>query len=412
MKPLHLIFALAALGPCLLAQPGSEHWVSTWATSPQQPRPFPARPPAPPAPGAANTPPAPPAPPRPVAITSFHNQTLRMIAHTSIGGRRVRIELSNVFGSAPLAIGAAHIALRDKDSATVSGSDRALLFGGKPACWIPPGATEISDPVDMDVPPASDLAVSIYIPETAAADTMHAVGLHTTYISKEGDATAAPAMADATTTQSFYFLTNVDVAAPPSTAAIVTFGDSITDGAVSTPNTDRSWPSDLARRLAASGGANIAVLNQGISGNRLLRDGAGVNALARFDRDVLAQPGVKWLMILEGINDIGLGSATDPVTSDDLIAALKQRISRAHEHGIQVIGGTLTPYEGAAYARESGEEIRMSVNQWIRSSGAFDAVVDFEAATRDPEHPKQFRPGFNNGDHLHPKDTGYQAMAG
>jgi lysophospholipase L1-like esterase len=339
-----------------------------------------------------------------------------MIAHTSIGGRRVRIELSNVFGSTPLGIGAAHIAMRDTESGVVPASDRALLFGGKPASWIPPGATVISDAVNLDVPASSDLAVSIYIPDSAAADTMHAVGLHTTYISKEGDATAAPAIADATTTQSFYFLTSVDVAAPPDAAAIVTFGDSITDGAVSTPNTDRSWPSFLARRLAASGGPNIAVLNQGISGNRLLRDGAGVNALARFDRDVLTQPGVKWLMILEGINDIGLGlragaAATDTVSADDLIAALKQLLERAHEHGIQVIGGTLTPFEGAAYYSEAGETVRTTVNQWIRSPGTFDAVVDFDAATRDPEHPKQFRPGFNNGDHLHPNDAGYQAMA-
>jgi lysophospholipase L1-like esterase len=339
-----------------------------------------------------------------------------MIAHTSIGGQRVRIELSNVFGSTPLGIGAAHIAMRDQESGVVLASDRALLFGGRPACWIPPGGTVISDAVNLDVPAASDLAVSIYIPETATADTMHAVGLHTTYISKTGDATAAPSIADATTTQSFYFLTNVDVAAPPNAAAIVTFGDSITDGAVSTPNTDRSWPSFLARRLAASGGANIAVLNQGISGNRLLRDGAGVNALARFDRDVLVQPGVKWLMILEGINDIGLGlradaAASDVVSADDLIAALKQLIERGHEHGIKVIGGTLTPFEGAAYYSDAGETVRGAVNQWIRSSGAFDAVVDFDAATRDPEHPKQFRQGFNNGDHLHPNDTGYQAMA-
>ncbi len=204
--------------------------------------------------------------------------------------------------------------------------------------------------------------------------------------------------------------------APADAAAIVAFGDSITDGAVSTPNTDRSWPSVLARRLATNGGANIAVLNQGISGNRLLRDGAGVSALARFDRDVLAQPGVKWLMILEGINDIGLGARADAapgdaVTSDDLIVALKQLVDRAHEHGLKVIGGTLTPYEGAAYASESGEVIRVAVNQWIRTAGAFDAVVDFEAVARDPEHPKQFRPGFNNGDHLHPNDAGYEAMA-
>ncbi len=335
-----------------------------------------------------------------------------MIAHTSIGGRRVRIELSNAFGSMPLVIGAAHVAMRDKESGIVPASDRALLFSGRPTCWIPVGATVISDAVSLDVPAAGDLAVSIYIPDAATADTMHAVGLHTTYISKEGDTTAAAAMADAATTQSFYFLTNVDVLAPPDAAAIVTFGDSITDGAVSTPNTDRSWPSYLARRLSAAGATNIAVLNQGISGNQLLRDGAGVNALARFDRDVLAQPGVKWLMILEGINDIGIGSMSNmPVSADDLIGALKQLIERAHEHGIKVIGCTLTPYEGAAYASESGEMVREAVNQWIRASGAFDAVVDFEAATRDPEHPRQFRPGFNNGDHLHPNDAGYQAMA-
>jgi lysophospholipase L1-like esterase len=339
-----------------------------------------------------------------------------MIAHTSIGGRRVRIELSNTFGSTPLVIASAHIALRDKDSAILPASDRELMFGGRPACWIPPGATEVSDAVNLDVPPTGDLAVSIYLPETAATDDMHAVGLHTTYISKEGDTTAAPAMADATTTQSFYFLTNVDVLGPADSGAIVTFGDSITDGAVSTPNTDRSWPSFLARRLAANGGANIAVLNEGISGNRLLRDGAGISALARFDRDVLVQPGVKWLMIMEGINDIGLGSRPDtPVSeavgSDILIAALKQMIDRAHEHGIKVIGCTLTPYEGAAYFSEGGEMVREAVNQWIRSSGAFDAVVDFEAATRDPDHPRQFRPGFNNGDHLHPNDAGYEAMA-
>jgi lysophospholipase L1-like esterase len=411
------IVAVVFLARCISAQTASasEHWVSTWATSPQQPRAFPAPRPATAA-AAAARPPAGTAPRLAPPIASFHNQTVRMIAHTSIGGRRVRIELSNAFGSEPLAIGAAHIAIRDHESAIVPASDRTLLFGGRPACWIPPGATEISDAADLDVPAAGDLAVSLYIPDNVKADTMHSVGLHTGYVSKQGDATAQPALADAITTQAYYWLANVDVAAPADAAAIVTFGDSITDGAVSTPNTDRSWPSFLARRLAAAGGGNIAVLNQGISGNRLLRDGAGVNALARFDRDVLAQPGVKWLMILEGINDIGLGTrtdqtATDPVSADDLIAALKQLVDRAHEHGIQAIGGTLTPYGGAVYYSEAGEQIRMAVNQWIRSSGAFDAVVDFEAVTRDPDHPKQFRPGFNNGDHLHPNDTGYEAMA-
>lgn len=410
-----LLVALAI--PCLYAQTG-DHWVSTWAASPQKPFAFPAIRPAPaaaPAPPQAATPPARPAPPRLAPLSGFNNQTIRMIAHTTIAGRRVRIELSNVFGTAPLAIGAAHIALRDKDSAIVPASDRVLMFGGRAKAWIPPGATVVSDAVALDVPAASDLAVSIYVPGEAKAETFHALGLHSAYLA-QGDATSQASLDDAKPSQSYYWLSNIDVAAAPDAAAIVTFGDSITDGAASTPNTDRSWPSFLAARLAANGGANIAVLNQGISGNRLLRDGAGINALARFDRDVLAQPGVKWMTILEGINDIGLGlragaDASDAVTADDLIVAYKQLIDRAHQHGIKVIGCTLTPFEGAAYYSEDGEQIRMAVNQWIRSSGAFDSVVDFEAVTRDPDHPKQFRAGFNETDHLHPNDAGYKAMA-
>jgi lysophospholipase L1-like esterase len=407
----------AALGQIAGHAAEQEHWVSTWAASPQAPQA--SNPPRPAANAAsATTPGAAPvrrAPPRPAPLATFRNQTIRMIAHSTIGGRRVRIELSNSFGSVPLVIGAAHIALRDRESAIVPASDRTLLFGGQPTCWIPPGAAEISDPVDLDVPAASDLAVSIYIPEDVKAATLHNVGLHTTYVAKD-DVTARPLIADPVVNQSYYWLTRIDVAAPPDAAAIVTLGDSITDGALSTADTDHSWPSFLARRIASSGGANIAVLNEGISGNRLLRDNAGVNALARFDRDVLAQPGVKWLMILEGINDIGRGSqadtpVSDAVGSDQIIAALKQLIERAHEHGIKVIGCTLTPYEGAAYYTEGGEQIRLQVNQWIRSARAFDAVVDFDAATRDPEHPKQFRPDFNDGDHLHPNDAGYEAMA-
>jgi len=383
-----LIVALAI--PCLYAQTG-EHWVSTWAASPQKFFSF----------GGATRP-------------SLHDQTIRMIAHTTIAGSSVRIELSNAFGTAAVKIGSAHIALRDKDSAIVPASDHALLFSGHPSAWIPPGAAELSDPVNLEVPAGADLAVSLFLPEETNADTMHLVGLHTTYVAK-GDTTGQTAMAD-TLSQSYYWLANIDVAAAPNASAIVTFGDSITDGATSTANTDRSWPSFLARRLAASGGTNIAVLNQGISGNRVLRDGAGVNALARFDRDVLAQPGVKWMTIMEGINDIGIGlragaPASDAVTTDDLIAGLKQLIERAHEHGIKVIGCTLTPFEGAAYYSEAGEQIREQVNQWIRSSGSFDAVFDFDAVTRDPEHPRQILASFNNTDHLHPNDAGYKAMA-
>lgn len=347
-----------------------------------------------------------------------------MIAHTTIGGQRLRVELSNVFGTKPLAIGAAHIAIRDKESAIVPASDHPLAFSGQAKFWIPVGATMVSDPVNLDVPAGSDVAVSIYVPETAAANTIHTVGLHTTYVSKEGDSTASASLSNATTSESYYWLTNIDVDAPTDAAAIVAFGDSITDGATSTADTDHSWPSLLARRLTAAG-SNVAVLNQGISGNQLLRDGAGVNALARLDRDVLAQPGAKWVIVLEGINDIGIatrppssaaGAAValppaEPVTSDELIGALKQIIERAHEHGMKVMGATLTPYEGATYYSERGEQIREAVNQWIRSGGAFDGVIDFDAVTRDPENPKRIRMNFNERDHLHPNDAGYQAMA-
>jgi lysophospholipase L1-like esterase len=202
--------------------------------------------------------------------------------------------------------------------------------------------------------------------------------------------------------------------APAGASLIVAFGDSITDGARSTPDTNHSWPALLAARLAAQKAtANIAVGNMGIGGNRVLRDVAGASALARFDRDVLSQPGVKWVMVLEGINDIGRGATTpaEMVTADDLIAGYKQIIERAHTHGIKAIGCTLTPFEGANYSREEGEAVREALNTWIRTSGAYDAVVDFEAATRDPNNPKRFRADLDPGDHLHPNDAGYQAMA-
>ena len=243
---------------------------------------------------------------------------------------------------------------------------------------------------------------------------MHATGLHTTYISKPGDFAAAAALTDTATSQSWYFVSGVDVLAPADTAAIVTFGDSITDGATSTADTNSSWPSFLAQRLLANPAtAHWAVVNQGISGNRLLRDGAGVNALARFDRDVLAQPGVRWVTVMLGINDIGVGmrQPSEAVTADDVTGALHQLVERAHTHGIRVVGCTLTPYEGAAYYSDAGEAIRDAVNRWIRTSGVFDTVVDFDAVVRDPAHPKQIRADFNIRDHLHPNDAGYKAMA-
>jgi lysophospholipase L1-like esterase len=382
---------------CASMATAQDHWVATWATATQQPRA-----------GAAPNP----------ATAGFNDQTIRMIVHTTIGGRRARVMLSNTFGTTLLKIGAAHIALRGKDSALAPNSDRVLMFNGKPDVTIAAGAQMMSDPVDLDIPQLSDVAISIYLPSETGPITTHGTALHTTYIAK-GNLVSEPVLNDATTTLSWYALSELDVIAPAAVGAVVTFGDSITDGTTSTPDTDGSWPSQLAQRILSKAGApKVAVINEGISGNRLLADGAGVNALARFDRDVLAIPGVRWLMILEGINDIGIttgmrGNATPqiPVTADDLIVVLKQMVDRAHTHGIKVFGCTLTPYEGAAYYSDKGEEVRVAVNRWIRTNGTFDAVVDFEEATRDSSNPKTFKPGFNNTDHLHPNDAGYKAMA-
>ncbi len=408
MKRIEKIVVLGVMLPGLIGVAAAqEHWVATWAASPQASRfAFP-RPPA--APGQAATPAPPPAPPAP----AFDNQTIRMVVHTSIGGRRARVQLSNAFGTAPLKIGAAHIALRDKESAIVPASDHPLTFSGMASITIPPGSDMISDPVDIEVPKLGDLVISVYAPGEVTAPTSHLTGLHTTYISKTGDFTGAPSIDAEKTAQAWYFISAVDVTAPASAKTVVAYGDSITDGATSTPDTNSSWPSQLAVRLAANKAtADLAIVNEGISGNRLLADGAGVSALARFDRDVLSQPGIAYLIVMEGINDIGImGRANEPLTTDELIAIHKQMIERAHMHGIKVIGATLTPFEGAAYYTEGGEAKRVALNEWIRTGKAYDAVIDFDAVTRDPNNPKQILPSFNIRDHLHPNDAGYKAMA-
>ncbi len=414
-----LILALLA-GGSMLAQPTrQEHWVATWATAQQlvripQSQSQPARGARAPSTTTFAAAPQPAPTPQSVAARGVSHQTIRMIARTSLPGRRLRVRLSNAFGSEPVVVSAAHIALRAKGSEIVPGSDRALLFSGQPQCTIGPGVELLSDPVDLNVPATADLAVSLYFAGESGPPTIHGGAFHTTYISKDGDFTGQPSIPDAATTQSYYWLAGIDVAAPADAATIVTLGDSITDGARSTPDTNHSWPALLAARLAGKKEtSNLGVANVGIGGNRVLRDIAGASALARFDRDVLAQPAVKWVMLLEGINDIGHG-ATDPsqaVTAEDLIAGYTQLIERAHAHDIKIIGCTITPFEGAAYYRETGEAVRATVNNWIRTSGAFDAVVDFDAATRDPANPKHIRPDFDPGDHLHPNDAGYEAMA-
>ena len=403
-KLLPILILATSTGAWLSGQPANhEHWVTTWATSPPLAR--------------VQPPPAAPANPNPqqtINARGFTDQTVRMIVRASIGGHRLRVKFANAFGAPPVEIGAAHIALRDKDSEIVAASDRPLLFNGKPKCILGPGMALVSDPVDLTFAPLAYLTVSLYFPVETGPPNSHGTGLHTTYISK-GDAAAQAAIADPLlTTASYYWLSSIDVVAPAKSAAIVALGDSITDGAQSTVNTDHSWPALLAARLVKNPKtAEIGVSNQGIGGNRVLRDITGVSALGRFDRDVLGQSGVKWLMLLEGINDIGHG-AVDPkeaVTTEDIIGGYKQLIEAAHDHGIKVIGCTLTPYEGANYARPEGEAVREAVNNWIRTSHAFDAVVDFEAATRDPASPKRFRAEFDPGDHLHPNNAGYEAMA-
>ncbi len=407
------VLVLAQLGTLGLIQgqpKGQEHWVATWATAQTLVRVVPALPLATP----AAAPSEPSTTPQAIGARGLNNQTVRMTVRTSIGGRRLRVRLSNAFGGAPVLLGTAHLAIRAKDSGIVPGSDRSLSFSGKPGCTIAPGVVLLSDPVELNVPPVTELAVSLYFPGETGPPTTHSTALHNTYVSKEGDLTAQAEIPEPVTTQSYYWLAGIDVAATADAALLVTFGDSITDGARSTEETNHSWPALLGARLAANKAtANIGVVNLGIGGNRVLRDGNGASALARFDRDVLSQPGVKWVTLMEGINDIGRGASVpaEAVTADELIGAYKQFIAQAHAHGIQVIGCTLTPYEGAGYYREDGERIRAALNAWIRTSGAFDAVVDFEAATRDTANPTRIRAEFDPGDHLHPNDAGYKAMA-
>lgn len=376
------------------AQPWTlENWTGTWGTAPA-------------------------GPPAEASLQTFTDQTVRLIVHTSTGGNRVRIRLSNELGSVPLTVGAARIGLRAGGSDVAAGTDRALTFGGRAFVTIPPGAPVLSDPVELNVPPLSSLAVSLYLPGTVQATTVHQLALQTNYVSLPGNFTAAPTLPVQRTMTIWPFLTEVDVDAAGPT--IVTLGDSITDGTRSTPDTNNRWPDWLARRLQTERdpilgiNARFGVVNRGISGNRLLSNSpntlAGRSAQERFDRDVLATAGVRYLVVLIGINDIGNSSPTNPVSAEDLIAAYRQLINRAHAKGISVIGGTLTPFEGAGYYSPEKELVRQAVNNWIRNSDEFDAVIDFDRVTRDPSRPSRLLPAFDSGDHLHPNDLGYQAM--
>lgn len=410
---------VAPVGAADLGRWDTQNWVGTWSTAPA-------------------------GPPLAAKLEHLTNQTLRLIVHTTIGGTTVRIRLSNELGTTPLRIGAAHVALRQTGGNIVVGTDRPVTFGGFNAITIPPGAPMLSDPVELNVPAMSDLAVSIYLPDPTPATTIHSLAFQTNYVSTAGDYTGTPLMPLQRTITSWPFLTGVEVQGRNLSASIVTLGDSITDGVATAVDANHRWPDLLTLRLQAArlplapfGGlvrslfpnllgntSMLGVLNKGISGDRLLRDPGeeplfGRAALERFNRDVLAQPGVEYMIVLIGINDIGHpGTGTIPASQEptvtDLIAGYRQLIARAHEKGIAAFGGTLTPFEGTifpGYYSAPKEAIRVAVNQWIRTSGEFDAVIDFEAAVRDPAHPTRMLPAYDSGDHLHPNDAGMQAMA-
>jgi lysophospholipase L1-like esterase len=339
-----------------------------------------------------------------------------MVARASLGGRLVRITLSNAIGMKPLHVGAVHVALRERDSKIVAGSDRTVKFGGRTSLTVQPGALVVSDPIELAVPVLAEVAVSLYLPEDTGTPTTHALALNTTYVSR-GNVAANTSMPDAAMNRTYFWLSGIEVLAAASTGTIVAFGDSITDGFSTTPDTHREWPSMLAAKLDSERGeTRWAVVNAGISGNRVRRDVVGISALARFDRDVLARAGVKWLVLLEGINDITFSAlphapSAERTSADQLIEALEQLVARAHARGIKVIGGTLTPMAGLWLHNPETEAMRAAVNQWVRTSGKLDAVADFDAATRDPAQPERLRPDFDSGDHIHPNDAGNAAMA-
>jgi lysophospholipase L1-like esterase len=390
-----------------------KQWIGTWATAPQ--------------------------PPTPGHIQSFRNQTLRLIVHTSAGGTKVRIKISNTFGDHPLLIGGAHIACRTDGAEIDPTSDRTLKFDGKPSATVAAGSMVVSDPVALEVPALSDLAVSLFLPASSEVQTTHVLAKQTSYVSTEtGDAMAKVKFPVAVTIRTWPFLTGVDVEASSRGAAIVAFGSSLTDGDGTDLDSNGRWPDVLAQRLqkSAGGKAELGVLNEGIIGNRLLNDSPaqaaggrfgsvlGQAGLTRFERDVLAQSGVKYVVVGLGINDIAfpgsLTPATEGIKAESIIAAYRQLITRAHQRGIRIIGTTNPPFENSfldlgppappiTFYTPEKESVRQKVNIWILRSGEFDGVVDLDAVLRDPSHPTQLLPSYDSGDHLHPNNAGCRA---
>jgi lysophospholipase L1-like esterase len=384
------LIVLACNRPQQAGSPEATAWIGTWRTAPQlvEPR---------------NLPPVP----------GLSNNTLRQVVRISLGGDSLRVRFSNEFSTSSVTLNVVHIAASAGSSAIDPDTDRALKFGGEPAVTMEPGTAIVSDPFLFALKPRSDIAITIYFGETSPDVTGHPGSRTTSYL-HPGDAVSAAALPDAARTDHWYIITGIDVVAPAHAAAVVVIGNSITDGRGSGTNKQNRWPDELARRLQENPSTrHVAVLNQGIGGNCVLRDCLGPAALIRFERDVLAQNGVRWLIILEGINDIGQvrGAEAATAVAEDLITAYEQMIDRAHAEGIRVYGATLLPFGGSFYDTAEREAARKRVNEWIRNSRRFDAVIDFDAALCDPTNPLHLLPEADTGDHLHPNETGHRMMA-
>jgi len=378
------------------ARSGTDGWITSWSASPQV--------------GEPGT----------LAARGFGNQTVREVIFASAGGEPIRLELTNLYGTTPLQVGRMTVARanpQDPGTAVALGPIHPVTFGGAASALIPAGAQLRSDPVAMRVQPFEDLVVSVYLPDRTGPPTFHFDAQQLDWVSTAGDHTAdAGAGAFTTSTLSWYYLSGLIVRSADVAGTVVTFGDSITDGVGSTVGADARWPNDLARRLDALGGPVLSVADEGIGGNRLLGGAGccGASAEARFTRDALDQAGVRDVIVLEGINDIGIGitrPAREKVSTDLIIAAYQRLIADAHARGLKIFGATILPYQGAGYFTAAGETIREQVNEWIRTSRAFDGVIDFDAVMSYPANPLRLNPIYDCGDHLHPNDAGYQAMA-
>ena len=397
-RPFVVVVAVAAVAVASSAMTQGtqrDRWSATWAASLQ------ASAPRPPADSVDR-------------VLTVANTTLRQIVRVSSGGSRVRIRLSNQYGDRALVIGSARVALSASGAAIHPATDRVVKFNGRSSVVIRAGANMVSDPIELAVPQLSDVAISLYIADSARLSTRHSLGLQTNYLFRRGDSTAAPTFVPDTSVRFWSFIAGVEVVNPSVTGVIVALGNSITDGVRSVADSNGRWPDVLARRLLTSREPPKAVINAGISGNRVLAAGTGPSALERFDRDVLMQPGVTHVIVLEGINDIGTVARTpnapNTLTAQELIAGHQQLIDRAHERGLVIFGATLTPVGGLNGMTAEAFAIRDALNTWIRTSGAYDGVIDFDKATRDPADTTRFLPAYDSGDHLHPSPAGLKAM--